>query len=102
MIKINRIDLYYQIFLESKRLLDIRKNVYYGKIEGVEDLIDLKTKENFCKIFKRIINGDIRLSYKQNKKIIAGYKICLKDYQLDVTLNKQLQKLLNQSVNNKV
>ena len=56
--------------------------------EGEKEVAKLKKA-----ITSKVGNKELKLDYKENKNITTGYKITVADYQLDATVDNQLQNL---------
>jgi len=89
-----RISLLPLIFKEIVVMDDDKKGFLRGTIEGSSSQI---SDEEVAKLKKAITskvgNKELKLDYKENKNITTGYKITVADYQLDATVDNQLQNL---------
>jgi F-type H+-transporting ATPase subunit delta len=63
-----------------------------GTIEGVLDDADAKFSEKMTKFLSEKIGKEIKLVYKKNDEMTAGYKVTVGDLQLDASLDNQLNK----------
>jgi F-type H+-transporting ATPase subunit delta len=80
------------IFKEMIVLEDFEKGFLRGTIEGNTESISDDYKNKLVQSIQKYIgNKTAVLTYKQNNKISAGYKLTLDDLQLDATLDNQLK-----------
>ena len=71
---------------------DYEKGFMRGTIEGHSEAIDEAYKEKLINHLKESLYGKTPiLDYKKNENITAGYKVTVGDFQLDATIDNQLQ-----------
>lgn len=87
------------IFKEVTVLDDHKKGFLRGVIEGREDEIPQGIKDQLIGYLKTKVGSEPVLSYKQNEKLTAGYRVTVEDLQLDATLDNQLNKLKSEILN---
>lgn len=81
------------IFKDLVVLDDHEKGFMRGVIEGLDDEISSATKERIINYLKLRVKKDIKLEYKRSENISAGYRVTIEDYQLDASLDTQLEEL---------
>jgi F-type H+-transporting ATPase subunit delta len=87
-----RINLFPLIYKEVMVADDYEKGFMRGTIEGNSDTIDEAYKEKLVNHLKASLDGKTAvLDYKKNDGITAGYKVTVGDFQLDATIDNQLQ-----------
>ena len=87
------------IFKEVTVLDDHKKGFLRGVIEGREEKIPEDIKAQLVSYLKTKVRSEPVLSYKQNEKLTAGYRVTVEDLQLDATLDNQLNKLKSEILN---
>ncbi len=87
------------IFKEIIVIDDDKKGFMRGTIEGSSKEMDSKTKEQLSNYLKKQLNKEIKLDYKINNDISAGYKVTVGDFQLDASVESQLEKLKREILN---
>ena len=87
------------IFKEIIVIDDDKKGFMRGTIEGSSKEMDSKTKEQLSSYLKKQLNKEIKLDYKINNDISAGYKVTVGDFQLDASVESQLEKLKREILN---
>jgi F-type H+-transporting ATPase subunit delta len=70
---------------------DERRGFIKGTIEGNTEHVDEALKAKIVSFLKAKIGREPTLSYVQNNKISAGYKVTVEDLQLDASLDNQLE-----------
>lgn len=87
-----RIGLLPLIYNEVMIADDYEKGFMRGTIEGNTETIDEVYKEKLINHLKNSLNGKTAvLDYKKNDAVTAGYKVTVGDFQLDATIDNQLQ-----------
>jgi F-type H+-transporting ATPase subunit delta len=86
-----RIALLPLIYKEIIVIDDYEKGFLRGTIEGYSESISDAHKAKLINAMKNEIgNKEAILDYKQNPEITAGFKVTVGDYQLDATVDNQL------------
>jgi F-type H+-transporting ATPase subunit delta len=87
-----RISLLPLIYKEVMVADDYEKGFMRGTIEGNSETIDEVYKEKLINHLKNSLGGKTPvLDYRKNEDITAGYKVTVGDFQLDATVDNQLQ-----------
>ncbi len=95
-----RVSLFPLVFKEVVVLDDHAKGFMRGVIEGSDSNVDAKVTAKLTEYLEKKLNTKIRLDYKQNTKVTAGYKVTVQDLQLDATVDNQLEILKESILNN--
>lgn len=90
LIEEKRIGLLPLIIKEMIVLDDERKGFLKGTVEGADAQIDPKIIDQMKSFLKQRLGKEPQLSYQQNTKLSAGYRITVEDLQLDASLDHQL------------
>jgi F-type H+-transporting ATPase subunit delta len=85
-----RLGLVPQIYKELIVIEDEEKGFLKGTIEGNEDQIDQAKLLKVVSWLKSKLSISPILNYEKNEKVTSGYKVTVGDYQLDVSLDHQL------------
>ena len=85
-----RLGLIPQIYKELIVIEDEEKGFLKGMIEGQDAQIDQEKLLKVVSWLKAKLQISPVLNYEQNLKITAGYKVTVGDFQLDVSLDHQL------------
>lgn len=88
-----RIGLLPLIVKEIIVLDDDKKGFIKGTIEGPASEIDQKSKDQIVGFLKEKLKKEPTLNYVQNSSLTAGYRITVEDFQLDASIDSQLEKL---------
>ncbi|MCF8058080.1 MAG: F0F1 ATP synthase subunit delta [Bacteriovoracaceae bacterium] len=94
-----RINILPLIFKELVVLDDHKKGFMRGIIEGREGSVDKEFETKIHAFLKEKLGTDPILTYKQNEKLTAGFRVTVEDLQLDATLDNQLNKLKSEILN---
>ena len=70
---------------------DERRGFLKGTIEGSDTQIDPAFKAKIEGFLKTKLGREPQLSYVQNQKLTAGYKVTVEDLQMDASLDNQLE-----------
>ena len=70
---------------------DDRRGFLKGTIEGSDTQIDPAFKAKIEGFLKAKLGREPQLSYVQNQKLTAGYKVTVEDLQMDASLDNQLE-----------
>jgi F-type H+-transporting ATPase subunit delta len=98
LIQEKRIGLLPMIYKELIVLDDHEKGFLRGTIEGSEASLDQAILAQIKTALKNKIGKEADITYVQNKNLTAGYKITVEDYQLDATVDHQLDEFKNSIV----
>lgn len=90
-----RLNLFPVIYKEIIMLDDHEKGFIRGTIEGADKDIDSKQLEDIKAFIKTKLKRNPELKYVQNKDLTAGYKIRVEDFQVDATIDNQLEQFKN-------
>ncbi len=88
-----RLNFFPMIFKEIIVIDDHKKGFLRGTIEGSSNDISEEFKKKIAEFLKEKLSIEPQLTYNQTDKISAGYKITVEDYQVDASLENQLNKL---------
>ncbi len=89
-----RLGLIPQIYKELIVIEDEEKGFLKGTIEGHEDQIDQDKLLKVVSWLKQKLKISPVLNYEKNPQITAGYKVTVGDFQLDVSLDHQLDEFV--------
>jgi F-type H+-transporting ATPase subunit delta len=81
------------IYKELIVLDDHERGFFKGVVEGMEPTLAADIKKSFVDYLEKMLNQKIQLSYQQNDKITAGYKVTIDNYQLDATVDNQFDRI---------
>lgn len=98
LIQEKRIGLLPLIYKELIVLDDHDKGFLRGTIEGADAQLDQTVLNQIKSALKSKIGKDAEMTYVQNKNLTAGYKITVEDFQLDATVDHQLDEFKNSIV----
>ena len=88
------------IFKEIIVIDDHKKGFMRGTIEGRDSEISQEYITKVQSYLKDKLGLNPQLKYVQNEKIAAGVRVTVEDYQLDASLDKQLDKFKESIINN--
>ncbi|EQC43375.1 ATP synthase F1 subunit delta [Bacteriovorax sp. Seq25_V] len=88
------------IFKDLIVLDDHKKGFMRGTIEGAADSLDEATVAKIKTHLKKELGLEPDLTYVKNSAITAGVRITVEDYQLDASVDKQLQDFKETIINN--
>ena len=88
-----RIHLFPIIFKEIVCMDDHEKGFLRGTLEGADDQVDQDFLKKIKAYLEKELNKKIHLDYVQRPKMLAGYRMTVEDFQLDASLDKQLDRL---------
>jgi len=94
-----RIGLFPMIFKNVIVIDDHKKGFLRGTIEGSESQINDSLKNELKNYLNKKLGKDVVLTYEQNDKIAAGFRVTVEDLQLDATLENQLEKFKSDVLN---
>lgn len=94
-----RIGLLPIIFKEVIVMDDHEKGFMRGTIEGSADSIDAESLDKIKAFIKKELGSEPELSYVKNEKITAGVRVTVEDYQIDASVDKQLNTLKESIIN---
>ena len=94
-----RIGLMPIIFKEVIVMDDHEKGFMRGTIEGSADSIDTESLDKIKSFIKKELGSEPELSYVKNEKITAGVRVTVEDYQIDASVDKQLNTLKESIIN---
>ena len=94
-----RVSLLPMIIKEVIVLDDHKKGFLRGTIEGSADSVDEATLTKLKSFLNDKLGLSPELNYVKNEKITAGVKVTVGDYQLDASLDKQLNEFKNSIIN---
>ncbi len=94
-----RIGLFPMIFKNVIVIDDHKKGFLRGTIEGSESQINDSIKNELKSYLNKKLGKDVVLTYEQNEKITAGFRVTVEDLQLDATLENQLEKFKSDVLN---
>lgn len=94
-----RIGLLPIIFKEVIVMDDHEKGFMRGTIEGSADSIDSESLAKIKSFIKNELGSEPELSYLKNEKITAGVRVTVEDYQIDASVDKQLNTLKESIIN---
>lgn len=92
LIQEKRVALFPLIFKDVIVLDDEAKGFMRGTIEGVTNEVDASFAEKMTQYLSKKIGKEIKLNYKKNDEMTAGYRVTVGDLQLDASLDNQLNK----------
>ena len=95
-----RISIFPLIFKEVIVIDDHKKGFMRGTIEGSADSIDDATVAKIKEYLKGKLSVNPELTYIKNESITAGVRVTVEDYQLDASLDKQLNEFKSSILNN--
>lgn len=90
-----RMNLFPMVYKEVIVLDDHEKGFIRGTIEGADKEIDSKQLEDIKNFIKTKLNRKPELNYIHNPNLTAGYKIRVEDFQVDATIDNQLEQFKN-------
>ncbi len=94
-----RIGIFPLIFKELVVLDDEKKGFLRGNIEGSDDQLSPQFEKAVYKYLSQKLNAEIKLEYKPNHQMTAGHRITVGDFQWDISLDRQLDRLKAQVLN---
>ncbi|MCK5072071.1 MAG: F0F1 ATP synthase subunit delta [Bacteriovoracaceae bacterium] len=89
-----KMDIFLEIYRWMEHIIEEKAAIYTGIIEGSVENVEQVELDQIISYIQKIIKGDLRLTYRKNERITAGYHIQLGDLQLDATIDNQLNRLL--------
>ena len=96
LIQEGRIGIFPLIFKEVVVFDDYDKGFLRGNIEGwSENPPSEEFNRRLHDFLKKKLNREVRLDYKRIEKLTAGYRVMIDDFQLDASLDYQLDRLKN-------
>ena len=87
------------IFKEVIVMDDHEKGFMRGTIEGNADSIDTESLNKIKSFIKSQLGSEPELTYTKNEKITAGVRVTVEDYQIDASVDKQLNTLKESIIN---
>ncbi len=81
------------IFKEIIVIDDHNKGFMKGTIEGIEEKISKEDEKTLNDYIKKHIGIKPELNYEKNNNITSGFKVTVGDYQVDASIDNQLDKL---------
>ncbi len=94
-----RIGLFPLIFKELVVLDDQQKGFLRGSVEGSDDALSAEFEKAIYKYLGEKLSAEIKLDYRQNPQITAGHRVTVGDFQWDISLDYQLNRLKAQVLN---
>ena len=94
-----RIHLFPLIFKEVIVVDDYKRGFLCGIVEGFEDSANERLVEKIRSYLCEKMGIEIRLDYRKNSNITAGYRATVEDLQLDATLENQLNQFKDTVLN---
>ncbi len=88
------------IFKEVVVIDDHKKGFMRGTIEGSSDSLSEEYISKVQAFLKEKLGLNPQLNYIKNEKITAGVRVTVEDYQLDASLDKQLDNFKESIINN--
>ena len=88
------------IFKEVVVIDDHKKGFMRGTIEGNADSLNDEYVSKIQSFLKEKLGLNPQLKYVKNEKISAGVRVTVEDYQLDASLDKQLDNFKQSIINN--
>jgi F-type H+-transporting ATPase subunit delta len=76
---------------------DAQKGFLRGTVEGTDETSDAAVLDKIKQFLKEKLGIIPELNYVKNGDIKAGYRVTVQDYQIDATLEGQLEKLENET-----
>ncbi len=98
LIDVKRIGLLPLIYKEVMVLDDYEKGFIRGTIEGADKEIDTALLTQIKSFLKNKVGKNPELTYVQNANVTAGFKITVDDFQVDATVDNQLEQFKNSIV----
>jgi len=95
LIHTKRMNLFPLIYKEVIVLDDAEKGFIRGVIEGADKDIDVNFLNQIKSFLKNKVGKNPELKYIQNSALTAGFKITVDDFQLDATIDNQLEQFKN-------
>ncbi|MFZ4712896.1 MAG: F0F1 ATP synthase subunit delta [Bacteriovoracaceae bacterium] len=95
LIEAKRLNLFPLIYKEVIVLDDNEKGFIRGTVEGAESDIDVTFMNQIKAFLKTKVGKNPELKYIQNTSLTAGFKITVDDFQLDATVDNQLEQFKN-------
>ena len=92
LIKEKRINLFPSIYKEVVVIDDHNKGFLRGTIEGASDQITEDDKNKITNFLKEKLGINPTLDYQKSERVSAGYRVTAGDYQLDASIDTQLEK----------
>ena len=93
LIREKRIHIFPLVFKDIIGIDDHEKGVLRGTLEGAEGKIDAASLEKIKNYLEKELNKKVHLDYVKKSEMVAGYRITVEDFQLDASLDKQLDRL---------
>ncbi len=78
---------------------DHEKGFMRGTIEGSADSIDAESLTKIKSFIKKELGAEPELTYSKNENITAGVRVTVEDYQIDASVDKQLNTLKESIIN---
>ena len=98
LIREKRIHLFPIVFKDIVGVDDHEKGFLRGTVEGADSKMDI----NFLKAYlEKELGKKIHLDYKRNPAMLAGCRVTVEDFQIDASLDKQLDRLRQENILNK-
>ena len=87
------------IFKELVVIDDHKSGFLRGTIEGADTGVDAEFTNKMKSYLKEKLGINAELTYKQNNRITAGYRVSVDDLQLDASLDNQLNRFKESVLN---
>lgn len=94
-----RINLFPLIYKDLIVIDDNEKGFLRGTVRGSDESLSKEDENLLVQFIKGQLGKEIVLEYQNDKRVTAGYRVEIGDYQLDATLDNQLNKLKEEIIN---
>ena len=101
LVKEKRVHLFPLIFKDIVVMDDYNKGFLRGTVEGAEREMEPAFLEKIKVYLEGELNKKVHLDYERNPEMIAGYRATVEDFQIDASLDKQLDRFKQESILNK-
>ena len=88
-----RIHLFPVIFKDIVCMDDHEKGFLRGTLEGPDSKMDAGFLKKIKSYLEKELNKKIHLEYEQRPEMLAGCRVTVEDFQIDASLDKQLDRL---------
>ena len=101
LIREKRIHLFPLVFKDIVSIDDHEKGFLRGTVEGADSKMDAVFLKKIYTYLEKELGKKVHLEYRKKPEILAGCRVTVEDFQIDASLDKQLDRLRQESTLNK-
>ena len=101
LIREKRIYLFPLVFKDIVRIDDEEKGFLRGTVEAADSEMDPVFLKKIQTYLEKELNKKVHLDYRTRPDMLAGCRVTVEDFQMDASLDKQLDRLKRENVLNK-